>query len=309
MSQYKTTAHRSPRRRKTPWTLRGLRLVFALLNRISPYIGARLAYRLWFKSPRFAEPPREARWRQSARTFLLEHEHGPLAVYQWGQGPAVLLVHGWSGRGTQMGAFSGPLVKRGFSVVAFDAPGHGRSQGTQTNAFEVAAAVQAVAKEVGPVSAIVAHSYGTMASVLALKQGLQVGKVVCISSPTSLLFLIDSFRRTFAIGEKILQRFKALLERDFGPDIWERVASDILVADSQVPALIIHDKNDRDVPWQWSERLANAWPGSHLWLTQSLGHRRILRSPAVLEAVSEFIVSNQLPNTESDKSVNGARGQ
>ena len=177
--------HKRRVRRKTPWLVAWLKMSFAVLNRVSPRWGARLAYRLWFTSPRFAEPQREQRWRETAHTFYLEHERGPLAVYRWGQGPTVLLVHGWSGRGVQLGAFAQPLVQRGFSVVAFDAPGHGRSQGKQTNAFEVAAALAAVAEKTAPVHAIIAHSFGTMATTLAIHQGLLVDKVACISSPTA----------------------------------------------------------------------------------------------------------------------------
>jgi pimeloyl-ACP methyl ester carboxylesterase len=287
--------HKHPVRRKTPWLVAWLKMSFAVLNKVSPRWGARLAYRLWFTSPRFAEPPREQRWREKAHTFFLEHEHGPLAVYRWGQGPTVLLVHGWSGRGAQLGAFAQPLVQRGFSVVAFDAPGHGRSQGQRTNVFEVAAALAAVAEKTGPAHAIIAHSFGTMATTLAIHQGLPVDKVACISSPTSALFLVESFCKSFALNQKTAAIFKQLLEKEFGADLWERIASDQLVTHNHIPALIVHDKDDADVPWQWSERLAKAWPHSRLWLTQGLGHRRILRNPTVVEAVTEYIASGQWP--------------
>lgn len=295
MNEQTSTIDKRPLRHKAPAMLRALRTSFIVLNKVSPSLGARLAYRLWFRSPRFAEPAREQRWRQQANSFFLEHETGPLAVYQWGQGPAVLLMHGWSGRGTQLGAFAQPLVKRGFSVIAFDAPGHGRSRGKQTNVFEIASALQAVARQCGEVKAIIAHSFGAMVTTLTLHQGLHVDKVVCISSPTSPLFLVDSFGHTFALSQKTMALFKQKLEKEFGTDLWQRIASDEQVTDSRTPVLIIHDKDDADVPYQWSERLAQAWPGSLLWLTQGLGHRRILRNPTVVEAVSEFIASDKLP--------------
>jgi pimeloyl-ACP methyl ester carboxylesterase len=283
------------KRRTIPWALRWLRLSFAVLNVISPRMGARKAYRLWFTSPRFHEPAREQRWRQSAREFTVAHEVGPLAAYQWGEGPTVLLVHGWSGRGAQMGAFAAPLVKRGFSVVAFDAPGHGRSPGAQTNVFQVADALATVAKTVGPVKAVISHSFGTMATTLAVKQGLQVEKAICISAPTSALYLIERFCHSLTMNERTLFLLKQMLERDFGEDIWQRIASDQHVIASTVAALIIHDKDDLDVPWQWSEQLAKAWPNSYFWLTQGLGHRRILRNPTVIKAVCDYIAADQLP--------------
>ena len=288
-------ANKRQKRRKTPWIVRWLRFGFAVLNVISPRWGARRAYRLWFTSPRYPEPARERRWREQAQVDFIDHEHGPLAVYRWGQGPAVLLVHGWSGRGTQMGAFAEPLVKRGYSVVAFDAPGHGRSAGSETNAFQVAAALASVAEQTGPLSAIIAHSFGTMATTLALHQGLSVEKVVCISAPTSLEFLVDRFCQTLDIKPKIETLLIQMLEKEFGKDIWQRIESDRHVVDCTTAALIIHDKNDVDVPWQWSERLAKAWPNSCFWLTKGLGHRRILRNRTVIRSVCEFIENGHLP--------------
>ena len=283
------------KRGKIPWIVRWLRWSFAVLNVVSPYLGARRAYRLWFTSPRFEEPAREIRWRQSAQAFYVDHDVGSLAAYRWGEGPTVLLVHGWSGRGTQMGAFVAPLVKRGFSVVAFDAPGHGRSPGTQTNVFQVADALATVAKSIGPLKAVIAHSFGTMATTLAIKQGLQVEKAVCLSAPLSAFYLIERFCQSLAMNRKTELHLKSMLEKQFGSDIWQRAASDRHVAQSKVPALIVHDKDDLDVPWQWSEQLAKAWPHSCFWLTQGLGHRRILRSPEVVNAVCDYITENKIP--------------
>jgi pimeloyl-ACP methyl ester carboxylesterase len=187
------------------------------------------------------------------------------------------------------------LVKRGYSVVAFDAPGHGRSAGTETNAFQVADALASVAKQCGPLSAIVAHSFGTMATTLAMHQGLSVEKVVCISAPTSLQYLVDRFCQILGINTKTKALLIQMLEKEFGKDIWQRIESDLQVVDFSTPALIIHDKDDLEVPWQWSERLANAWPNSHFWLTEGLGHRRILRNRVVINSVCEFIEGGQFP--------------
>jgi pimeloyl-ACP methyl ester carboxylesterase len=56
-----------------------------------------------------------------------------------------------------------------------------------------------------------------------------------------------------------------------------------------VPALIIHDRDDADVPWQQAELLAKAWPGARLLLTRGLGHMRILRNRDVIQTSVDFI--------------------
>jgi len=55
-----------------------------------------------------------------------------------------------------------------------------------------------------------------------------------------------------------------------------------------LPALIVHDLEDPDVPWSEGERYARYWPGARLLSTQGLGHRRVLSEPAVIAASLAF---------------------
>ena len=88
---------------------------------------------------------------------------------------------------------------------------------------------------------------------------------------------------------KTTQYFMQFFAKEFGEDIWSRISAEENARGLSAPALIIHDRDDRDVPWQSSERLAQAWPGAELLYTQGLGHRRILRDPALLQRVVDFI--------------------
>jgi len=82
-------------------------------------------------------------------------------------------------------------------------------------------------------------------------------------------------------------------EADFGADLWQRFSPEQLVRQFAVPGLVIHDEDDRDVPWQQGDALANAWPGAQFVRTAGLGHRRILRDPDVLARVTAFITHKQ----------------
>jgi predicted alpha/beta-fold hydrolase len=99
-------------------------------------------YRLWFQPLRFPEPPQEKEWRRTAEPLNVVHRGQRLAVDSWGAGPTVLMVHGWNGRGAQLGAFAPELVHAGFRVVTFDTPAHGRSPGRATNLPEISEAIQ-----------------------------------------------------------------------------------------------------------------------------------------------------------------------
>lgn len=207
----------------------------------------------------------------------------------------MLLLHGWSGRGPQLGAFVAPLLEAGYQVVAFDAPGHGRSPGNSSSIFRMNDALQAVCAELGPIRGVVAHSFGVMLLAYALHHsGFQTQRAVCISSPTTPLYLVDLFCRYLGIDDKLKQAFMRRVEQRHMQDIWQRIAADenARCFNSQglnIPALIIHDEDDTDVPLQYGKQLADAWNDSTLLVTHGLGHRRILRDKTVLQQVRDFI--------------------
>lgn len=272
-----------------PIAIRLLSTALRILGTISPQLASRWVYHLWFTTHRFAEPKRETRWREQAQQFNLPHKYGPLAMYSWGAGPPVLLVHGWNGRGTQMGGFAVSLAEAGYRAIAFDAPGHGRTPGNNSTIFRIIDAVNVIADEFGPLKGIVAHSFGAMVIARALRTQLIAEKVVCINPAAQLEFLIDSFCSTLAIPPRTRAAFLRRLEEHYGGDIGIQISAEENVAGLSVPALIVHDVDDTEVPWQQGQRLANAWPESHFMQTQGLGHRRSLHDKTIIQKVTRFI--------------------
>lgn len=291
--------HRDPktrrrRRRKTPLKLRLLRAAFRTLGPVIPGIMAVYGCHLWFRTRRSPEPQREQHFRQSSESFTLQHNGNQLAVNRWGEGPVVLLVHGWNGRGTQLGAFVPSLVAQGFQVVAFDIPAHGRSTGTSTNIFEIADAITHVANHVGGVHGVIAHSFGVPSAILAAIKGLHIPCMVGISTPANINELIQPFTRALHIPDGVEARFRKQLEQHLGSDFWYRFSAENMVRDMTSPALVIHDKDDHDIDWHSGKTVADAWPNASFVTTQGLGHRRILRNPLVIEMVTRFMQTRRL---------------
>lgn len=275
-----------------PLALRALRAGIRGMSVVSPQLAGCWVYRLWFTTRRFAEPKRETRWREQAQQFSLPHKYGPLAMYSWGEGPAVLLLHGWNGRGTQMGGFAEALAHAGYRAIAFDAPGHGRTPGNHSTIFRIIDAVKVIADEFGPLKGIVTHSFGTMVIARALRDQLVAERVVCINPATHLDFLIDSFCNSLAIPARTRDVFLQRLQKHYGGDIGSVISARENVAGLSVPALIIHDVNDNEVPWQQGQQLASNWPGARFLQTQGLGHRRSLRDKAIIQQVVNFITDS-----------------
>ena len=264
--------------------LASIRLFFAVLGRLSPALAGRLAAQLFARPRRHARPARESELiARGTRVALPDGLHATA----WGAGPTVLLVHGWEGRGAQLGAFVDPLVAAGYRAVALDGPAHGDSPGVTTTGPEFAQALLATRDAVGPLAAIVGHSFGGFTSLLAVSRGLPTERVVTIGTPASVPEVLRDFLRLIRLPDRALPSMIAALEaRVHAPMASFEVEAFAPTVD--VPVLVVHDTDDREVPYADGQRLAEVF-GARLMTTNGLGHRRILYAPEVVGAVVEFI--------------------
>jgi pimeloyl-ACP methyl ester carboxylesterase len=264
---------------------------------VSDDLGASFAERLFTSPRRHARPERERAVLVSARettvdvTLRAPRWHGarlPVATWRWGFGPTVLLVHGWEGRGSQLGALVEPLVAAGLSVVAFDAPGHGDSPESRLYLTDLADCIADVAGAVGPLHAIIAHSFGAAGALLAhARGGVTAARNIMIAPNV----LIDDAVRRFARMVGLDDTDRADLERrlaDHSGIAPSSLTLDRLTGARRDALLVLHDRGDREVSFEHGERLAAVWPGARLHATDGLGHRRILRDPAVISQAVEF---------------------
>jgi len=268
-----------------------IRITVRVLGLLVPGLAARWIYGLWLRPFRFSEPAAEAESRQTSTPIQIPHRNIHLAGDSWGSGPLIMLVHGWNGRGAQLAAFAPALVSSGFRVVSFDAPAHGRSPGQSTNMPEFGEAVRNVAEACGPVRAIIAHSLGVPSALIAIDQGLAVERFVGVSPPGDVYWMVDSFFETLKVPSSVRPPFIRRFEAQFGPQLWNQYSLHRIAAGLRLPALIIHDDNDRDVPVAQGRKLASTWPGAEFMETTGMGHRRVLRDPQVVARVFSFLSS------------------
>lgn len=272
-----------------------MRLVRAGASALSvacPPAAARLAHYLWYRPQRLALAPHEFAILSTARCHPHVIGEHTLSVYEWGAGPTVLLVHGWSGRAAQFSQFIAPLTRAGYRVIGFDAPAHGRSSGHATSLPGISAAIRALGDAYGPLHALVAHSFGVACTLHALHQGLRVKRVVGISPPATIEHLFKVFSERLGLRPAAQTGARRLFEARFGADVWSAFAPIELARELKTAALIVHDRGDREVPHTDGAALAAAWPGAELMLTDELGHRRILSDPKVIQSAIRFL---QLP--------------
>jgi pimeloyl-ACP methyl ester carboxylesterase len=271
-----------------------VRAAFWALERAAPGLGARWAERIWFTLPRRTRDGRAYRATDPGTRFTLDIDGHAVAGAVWGDGPAVYLMHGWAGHRGQLTAFVPPLVAGGHRVVAFDAPSHGESApgafGPRSSSIpEFAAALTGVVATYGPAHAVVAHSMGCSAAALALADGLPAGRIALLAPMASPASYARQFAAAFRFGERTYRRLVARVERRVGAPMRRFDVPEIGRTVAVPPALIVHDRDDASTPVTDSEAIAAAWPGSRLRVTSGLGHRRLLRDPAVVAEVVDFL--------------------
>lgn len=262
-------------------TRRTLQTLGRLLGSLMPSAAARLARRLATRPAR--GPSRPVPPGAEAITFRFG-----LAGLRWGdRGPRVLALHGWEGRAAQFRGLGERLAARGYQLIALDAPAHGRSPGKEANPLVFADAAVEAASELGPLHAVVGHSMGGAALLLAQSRGLQAGRSVAIAAPAALPDVLRRLSRAFGLPLRASRAFIAQMERHAGEPA---AALDVerLVAAVRGPLLLVHDRDDAVVPFGDGERIALA-TGGELVATRGLGHRQVLREAGVLDRITLFL--------------------
>jgi pimeloyl-ACP methyl ester carboxylesterase len=263
---------------------------FAASSLLFPELAGAWAERLFLTPPRRREAGATALDLIDARSSILEHKGRAIATWRWGsrEGPAVLLVHGWGGYAAQMRGFVFPLLSAGFRVITYDQPAHGVSEGRLTGVPDFADVLAEVAWHHGEVKAVIGHSLGATAAALALARGLRLERVVAVSPPADLVGYSRRFARWHWIPEPVRDAMQAAIEERYGVR-WSELELSRLAPRLGAAALVIHDRDDRIVPWTQGASFARHWRGARLHSTDGLGHGRILQDESVVQAAADFI--------------------
>jgi len=269
--------------------LKLFRLLFILIDAFSSRLAARLAVSIFYAPRKFSA----AKWEKAgiatgqADKLLFDQEELTATVWE-GEGPTVLLVHGWQGRRSQLVKIAVNLSKEGYRVVAFDGPAHGSSAKKRTTLVEFAEAVECAATQFGPIHAIVGHSFGAAAVGIALRKGVEAERAILISCPYSLRHVVSGFAEFIGLPSRSHEKMYPIMERLHRcPEA--QLSFENIGPDLRMPCLLIHDEADQYIPITDGEQISRTIDGSKLLRTKGLGHMRILQDDSVVQRVSRFV--------------------
>lgn len=214
-----------------------------------------------------------------------------IAIYEYGKSEKkALLVHGWSGRGTQLFKIADSLLEDGYSVVSFDAPAHGKSAGKSSIMSEFIESILEIEKQYGPFEIAIGHSLGGMSVLSAIKNGLNVKKAVIIGSGDIVQDILDEFVSKLRLKPEISNRLRDYFENKYQVKMDDFSAYQA-AKKIAIPILVIHDKNDPEVPVKAGIHIHENLQKGSLFLTEGLGHRKILGNHDVIKKIIEFILN------------------
>ncbi|WCL50529.1 alpha/beta hydrolase [Leptospira sp. GIMC2001] len=219
--------------------------------------------------------------------FLLDGKK--IKFYQWGnEGKLIFLVHGWNGNVGNFSRFVPDLIAMGYRVVGIDLPGHGNSEGRYSNAVLASRAVFELSRIVGNPYAFITHSFGGAAATIAQELGLQADRLVYICPPRDLMSITLGFAGYWKLSEDEILQTRDAIESKVG----RKLADLDLIRIGKMlnnKLLLIHDKDDSEIPYTFGEKVSQAWSQSKLLLTSGLGHRMILRDEGIKLKVLDFL--------------------
>ena len=262
------------------------------LNWISPFLAEKYARKIFITPIRHKIPKREFHMEaESVQTKLVVPAiHKEIVVYSYGNSDKkILLVHGWSGRGTQLVKIADALIEKGYSTISFDAPAHGKSGTKTTLMLEFIESVLEIEKSYGPFEFAVGHSLGGMSILNAIKKGLQVEKAVVIGSGNSVINIVNTFVEKIGLPNKVATIMRNSFEKKYQFDM-VCFSGYVAAKEVKVPVLVIHDNDDEDIPVSEAHHLAENLSHIEILITNNLGHRKILGDSTVINKIIEFLL-------------------
>ena len=261
------------------------------LQFLSNELATKFTVKLLSTPLKIKAPEREIMFRKSSKMerLIIDDINTEIQVYSYGYSKTkVLLVHGWSGRGSQMYQLADKLLENKMMVVSFDGPAHGLSKGKTTNMMAFISAIKEVNDKYGPFGIAIGHSFGAMSLINAIAGKMKVKKLILIGADNSIPDLINAYVEKLELKPAIFKNIKRIYEKKYRKKLKD-ISSENQAKKIAIPTFVIHDSADRYVDVSCAFAIRQKLKKGRLLITHGLGHNRILNDPGIMRKIIEFI--------------------
>ena len=269
---------------------------FKLLGLFLPKKAARSAFKL-FCTPFSGKPERVMPLIFEKAEQISIKIDGNLTLRGWrwqpetdvATGKKILILHGFDSYSYRFEKYIRPLRNEGFTVMAFDAPGHGISDGKTINSLQYKNAILAIEKQFGTFYGIMAHSIGGLAASLASEHLPKLQKLVLIAPAVEITRPIDNFANMVSLPQRVRKRmYKLIIKIAKLPVSYFDARR--AIEQVTVPTLWLHDEEDAICPYKDVLPIqALALPHVTFYITKGLGHSNIYRDPTTVKIIVDFM--------------------
>lgn len=284
--------------------LKGTHVLLTALWHLAPNITKNFILNRFFKPRSYTLTPLERQYLENGKPFHI-HVHGKkIRCWKWGQGPSILFVHGWNGRGVNFAYFFKPFMDVGYSVIAYDAPAHGESEGQVTNYFELTDTVRSFLDPSHGlnIQGIIAYSIGASAAINCISKDKPSIDIALIAPALKLKELLLCAFNHHGVPEVVHRSLVSEMEAYYGYDVHQDNPG-VLAKTISSKMLIVHDIDDRTIPYMDTKMLSDNSNNVFLHTTKGLGHKRILRDKNVIDVITMYMFNQQIPSDERMKRV------
>ncbi len=228
---------------------------------------------------------------KTSEQFEFFYDDKKIQGYKWGNGPKkVLLLHGWASNSFRWKKLIEELSQEDVTIYAFDAPGHGMSEGKMMNVLIYNSCLMAFFNQITLVDYLVSHSIGGLCALFTFHKEPQLKdiKTVILAAPGELSDFLFLYKNTLKLNNKA---FRLIIEqiKDYSGKTPEYFSSKNFAQNIENKILLIHDKFDKDTACKYSIELSNILKNNELIITEGLGHN--LKSDMVNSKIIEFVVN------------------
>ena len=271
-----------------------IKAVIYIISIISSKITVSLLGYIFSRPLRYKPHEREKEFLKSSKkeVHFIASINKRIKTYELeGNKKKVLLVHGWSGRGSQLSSIANECNKKGFYVVSFDAPAHGDSSSSTTNVPEFVEAINFLNTTKGPFDYAIGHSFGGASIFNYCRKYKGFKKIVVIGTQSKLSTYFEEFIKIIGLKEDYSKKIMTLFENKVGEKILD-YDPESFVRKIASKTLIIHCSDDNYVNFSSAVVLNKEIENSEIYKTIGLGHKKILGDEKTISRLINFLIKN-----------------
>jgi pimeloyl-ACP methyl ester carboxylesterase len=203
----------------------------------------------------------------------------------------VLIAHGFESASRVFDHYIADLLKKGYEVVAFDAPGHGMSGGKRLFISDYMRMLSAAEQNYGPFQSWMAHSLGGLALALALED-TEIDddcRLVLIAPAAGMAPALEQWAAELALPAAVLREIEEYATAIGGRPL-EWFALRRVIGSLGGKILYVQDEGDAVVGLDEARLIQkDGHPNIRFLFTTGLGHKKVYKDQEVLDQIIEFL--------------------